>query len=1046
MMSSPATTAESAVQSTWSQLTAFGVKSLAWLAVAPAWPDQVARLGFPIGPTSLGTDDLAIQTLENAVKEGLADELPAATPWPGVIYSIAGANRQPVLKAIALNREYGSEFLKNELVSAGEQMYMAGGKRLEYDATLHRWAMLARMAQDEAETARFLSAEVDDAISVASRGGHLSVPEAVRWVDAGQPIADILGGPVHIAVTLARRKIELHNRRAHDKQKLLKYLPREGQDEAIEALLKDENHWALHFVGESAVGKTMLLRYLANNLAEKHGLAVARVDFDYLNPDYPKRAPGLLLMAFSEEFRLQAGPNMESYFDRFESTIRSIHNQIEGTLKTGQALSIDRDAIDLAVASFVDALRSVAETRQPVLALDTCEELAKIHADGTIPDNVATTLEILSKIQDEYRRVRVVFAGRRPLASKGFGWTADSRLPERPNLRLHIIEHFNETEARKFLAQYHDEQTGEQLEVPTNLVADLLELSRAGESGVSKFGLSPSAEARYNASDLDMYADWSCRDPTLTKEKLSISGRNYYVRDKIVSRLRELIRPVVPALALAGRFDSEVLETFSRDALGLARGRLNEADGRLLTSAVREITDQEWIQPDRAAAPNMWRIDPVFQHRLRAYFTSQEPGLLSLARERVRSVIGSAVLERAFDKLPQQYFVVAMDAMLDAPTKAVAWWTAVEQRFAREQRWDWAVEPLALLVADPILASDRQVSLRAVVQATRAAALLHTGQADPVSVWQDALDHLDALPDEAGRKRVKLRAELALRKLLPSLSNLEIKDEDLKASVVAALDSAVEDTERGNAELPELLACLEDCIIGLTDCYLKCFAISLTARVANLVGQRARAAECFQQAVEMAQSNPIPQGYLDWLPPENLAARIALQAIRVDCDVTIRPSRNEPPSIDIDRLWSALLSERGLAFPDGTEAIWVRWARFRPRASAHWYYPPYFVASLLRQARRGEPSKVIETLEKLSSSFSDRPDVALAIGRAILDLRLRFRMLSGDVPAALQRSQMASDIMLRSIFHGLFSSRDGSVGPPRLVSQRWTGIVRRPDG
>ena len=62
-------------------------------------------------------------------------------------------------------------------------------------------------------------------------------------------------------------------------------------------------HWALHFVGPGGVGKSMLVRYITSHMAQQRRIAVARIDFDHLSPEYPLRKPGQFLSALADELQ-----------------------------------------------------------------------------------------------------------------------------------------------------------------------------------------------------------------------------------------------------------------------------------------------------------------------------------------------------------------------------------------------------------------------------------------------------------------------------------------------------------------------------------------------------------------------------------------------------------------------------------------------------------------------------------------------------------------------------------------------------------------------
>ena len=1016
----------------WERLNALPKRALAWLALGPAWPSEVAEGGFPLDPANTWTGPPVTQKLQMEADRGFLTALPATTPWEGPIFSLPASTRRSAQELFALDPRYGTEFLQRELALSGQAMQKSGGSLLEYDPLLSRWARLASLAGNDAALAEEFDRQVSAAFQAADWAAQLSIPEASRWIDAAQQIADVVGGPLLISVGRARNRLELYSRRANDKRKLANYLPRPEQDAAVDELLRDEDHWALHFAGEGGVGKTMLLRHVT----EKPGLAVSRVDFDYLNPDYPRRAPGLLLVALAEDFRLQAGPDMESAFERFDRRVNSLHSQIEGALRVGQnePMSLDTEPLEDVLQAFVDALGKLAENRQPVLLLDTCEELAKIRPDGSIPDNVAGTFEILNRLHERYKRVRVIFAGRRPLASTGYGWNAESPLGPQPHLRLHLIEHFTRQQADDYLSAFHEEMDGRTVSVPKDHIPVLRSLSVTSSAGArQRFsipGQPPMDEERYNAYDLEMYADWVCRDPNLTPEKLTAAGRHYYIRERIVGRAGK-VRPLVPILAVCGRFDVGILKMFVIQSLGE-----DTATGSTLEQRIRAVTDLDWIQPDRAAGPDMWRVDNPLREQLLRYYESQEAADYHAARRTVADILKQETLSRPFLQLNEQYFEVALDTLLDEPREAAAWWAQIEDRIAMDGQWVWASRLISLLLAHPVLAPDRPMSLRAAVVATRAAALLHTGEADPLSIWPDVEMALDRYPEVPQRRRIELRARLAMGRVTPSVSGLDARnDPQLVAACLAQVEAAV---ERGDGTLDgEMTRSLDELSVTVTDPGMRAFVRSLEARCVRIPRDRNETRVIWKEALGGA-SVGIANTWLDWRPPDDLACRIALEFIRAGYataeDISLDPSSK---TVDADRLASAVLLHFQMA--SETRAGDLEVARQKPRCTAHRYYPPYFVAALWKSARDAAPGDAVAELGKLSSSFAGLADVALAIDRVHLDIRLRYRMATGAVPPAVKNSKAESDRLLTAIYTRLFL--DGSTRPEgsagRIANDRW---------
>ena len=194
--------------------------------------------------------------------------------------------------------------------------------------------------------------------------------------------------------------------------------------QAFRDLLDDsaDDSWALHYLGEGGMGKTMLIRYITGPLAEEKNLVTSRVDFDHINPDYPSRAPGLLLVALAEDLKLHEDNTVADDLRKFDSVVAQAQLKVEESLRSGTELDTDvRARLAEAEDRFIDALRRVQRPSRVVLILDTCEELARIRSNGKLSDAVVRTFELLQRLHDRIPSLRVVFSGRRNLASGGFG-------------------------------------------------------------------------------------------------------------------------------------------------------------------------------------------------------------------------------------------------------------------------------------------------------------------------------------------------------------------------------------------------------------------------------------------------------------------------------------------------------------------------------------------------------------------------------------------------------------------------------------------------
>jgi hypothetical protein len=76
-------------------------RGLAWLALAPAWPLEVARGGFPGHGAEILTGEAVECRLREMEREGLIESRPGSPPWRGRWYSMNRVQRALFLNAIA---------------------------------------------------------------------------------------------------------------------------------------------------------------------------------------------------------------------------------------------------------------------------------------------------------------------------------------------------------------------------------------------------------------------------------------------------------------------------------------------------------------------------------------------------------------------------------------------------------------------------------------------------------------------------------------------------------------------------------------------------------------------------------------------------------------------------------------------------------------------------------------------------------------------------------------------------------------------------------
>ena len=162
------------------------------------------------------------------------------------------------------------------------------------------------------------------------------------------------------------------------------------------------------------------------------------------------------------------------------------------------------------------------------------------------------------------------------------------------------------------------------------------------------------------------------------------------------------------------------------------------------------------------------------------------------------------------------------------------------------------------------------------------------------------------------------------RRDVASLTAADLGETLLVGSYLRAIEGLVEfakhDPRSGPARPIE-----PDTAIGLLETLdsagaspeVRAFAATLAGRALVLAEKRGESIVWFERALELSSGvGPGPDGYLDWLAPANLAARVQIEYIRAVYPMAKDPkevltrigmSLPEPDSIDADRLGSAIL-------------------------------------------------------------------------------------------------------------------------------------------
>lgn len=1055
--------------------------ALIWMALAPAWPLNLATLGFPIYEGGeLGTGEAVERLLRRMCDARLIGVRDSGSLLLGPSYGMDKGQRVEALDYVleTLGGE-GPDEMREHLWRAGGALDATDeGKRLlGLSQPLARWQPLALRAGSLREMAAYLDAEVDKELSAARGRGQLDSPSARHWIDTAEPFAELFGGVLRVSVQRAKRRLELLRRDGVDVRHLANYLARREQDEIFNQFIRDESdaEWALHYVGDGGAGKTMLVRHIMFELApqQERPILIARVDFDSLNPHYPSRAPGLLLMDLAEELRLR-GSIPDKVFRHFDDKVRSVHSRLRGAYDSGDratALKIEDEEFGAMVSAFAGVLRGVGE--RPLFILDTCEELAKLEPDGAPSDNVRATFRALEAIHDAVPSLRVIFAGRRPLASVGPGWSTPSSLPPRPYLRLHEIRGFDEQEAHTFLSDY--EKDGGH--VRPELFSPIVERSLLTEAGAPlrfKVEGRPAEDPveRYNPYELDLYAAWACSDERLDAQTIISGGISFYVRDRIVGRLSPALRPVLAAFVRLRVFNREDFDHLLDELAPQLASAAEQGEKR--QPLFEELIGQEWISLTQGGED--WLIDSGMWRRLSAFYAEEESAAWSNAARPAAELLGRATLSRNLHDLSLMHFEAALYAMAGHPTEAAVWWERVESRLAAEEVWEWTLQLTNFLLSDEgaaaVAAGDRAESpLRPAVLATNCAARVNLSDNDERvrSNWLEVWRKADRHPTSRGAERLKFRATTGLcahirwgrethhpslinefAELLDRLPDLSFDpDAETTTALFAAAESLAETVEHLDAEwgsIGDPVFCgklnaiymnhfggMGAEVEGLTP-ELRAYATMLRARLEKACLQHPTAVTSFHEGLELLDAfdgSDNRRSWLGWRRPDDLRSRILLEFIRGIYPTYLGPDyvlvRVAAPAsgrtIDADRLRSALFQLEGHLHPardiSGEAVEDSRATRaVPPDCNAHRDFAPYFAETFTALADDGRFGLALSQCTQESKQAEAESNVYLKkqIDRVLLRIVLRARAYDEkglQSPDALAESNGLEDLALR---------------------------------
>jgi hypothetical protein len=925
--------------------------ALVWMALVPSLSIEVAQVcDFPRSGAPSSVEYTLRRILEERLCEVTTPRLQRDStgrrkrdPETGRSpqYWMPPPVRVEVLQEVLRDPDRGLTYLQAELAQLGAKLLDTQfSGQVKLDLVVAHWAEIASAGNVGGMSSRLME-EVDGALK------RHEPSEALRWVEAAAPIGELLGGEMAAAVEQTRQRLELAGRDERDEQYLSHFLVREEQVDAFNALVGpgSNDSWALHYIGLGGVGKTMLVRYLSQSVRRTHHGSISRIDFDYLSPDFPSRAPWLLLSELSRELRVSASAVGEASTNRlflgFDDLVERIHEQfIRSSYVT------ESDTALLSGSLFADVLGSFATALQRlpkpvVLLFDTCEELAKVRP-ADIPPNVRATFEILERLHELLPgELRVVFCGRRPLASTGLGWECTgSTLPPRSYLRLHQIRGFTPGEARRFLTEIEH--------VAPSLIEAILKHSPEGGSiaCLKQPRVTDKDEPRYNPFDLAFYAQSTYEDTELTPELI---GNTSYMRRRIIARVSEPVRLILPAVALLGRFDRETLRAAS---IGL---EVN------FDQAFDELARQEWIQ---YPSGKFLVVNQELLPRMRSYYEQHELQSLDAPRKAALDHLVKVTLRTPLSDLDLGHFDAALRFLADDVERGVRWWLDVERRFVTEQRYDWAATLLSYVLGPEGATAERDADdpdnapsenpLRPLVLATAATVAIHT-QDNPnlTAVWLEVETKAGRLPRQTA-ERLRVRAAAgrladpnkplnaqSLALLFTTVNGLLNGpfDEQLVASHMPALEAELESFEAAKIAPDERWVALLVLLANVADrkCsspVLPAFCMILAGRISMLSSNRENAGNplsWFERALNLLPDGPrIQQLWLDWRAPEELGLRVRLEYMRAARALGVPPltvlekAGEVMPhlvSLDSDRLASAILSLQLEMGPPSAETL-----------------------------------------------------------------------------------------------------------------------------
>jgi len=1005
------------------QLEAVSPRAGFWAVAALRWTADLATVArFP------ATDPAAVFAL--LARNGVGTLTPETTtlridPRAGVVrarvpetFRVTPAEANGLLTTYAV--EVGPAGVRAELSAIGSAV-RTGLAALDVPspaADLEAWAELAALADNSETVSRTVEARVRAALDVR---GFDEATACVRAADRVRVVYEHADpedqARLKATIGLCGRASELKLREAGDDARLAEYVERPGLEKVYRELVEGDpaKVWAAHFVGHGGVGKSMLMRYIQRDVTAARKGAAARIDFDYLSPDYPAFAPALLLDYLGDELRAFAVDNATvAAFDAFAFKARSLHESLTGKDRTARPFDqlVQEEEFTGILYQFAEALSRLP--RPLVLLIDTCEELDRPLPSGHKSPGVAATWAILTRLKERFGDLRVVFGGRRPLVTGEEPWFAHFRQVE--------VGAFDQDEADRYLAK--------RLPSRKDLFGAILDRCRAGAG----------EPGRYSPLDLSVYVTWVAADPDLTAAKIQSARVDALVEYRIVGRVtgEKVRRLIAPAVAV-GRFDRPLL----RAAAGLPpapRDGTSDAWDPWLDA----FTRLDWVYPQ----PHWFAVDAALLPRLRHYYRAADPAALTAARHRGAEHLLADAAERSPGEIDGTYLDQMLGGAPDLAERTVVAWDQLVGRLV-EHGGPAALtaRTSALAGLDPEGDPDETFPppvARAVRVTLAAAHAQLRGLSDAINLWQvlgndpalmtpetptdvrlarRILGHrLAAWPRE--RRVAGVQDQQSLWNLLRNISAEEL-DPGLLAALVAGVEGVVERAESSD-EYPAL-ELDPDPVVRLAELGralgpdarpAAVFAEALAGRCLLRRADRDGGRELIQQALgRVGDGRPLLRAGIDWAAPDQLSARLALERVRAGLRTGegVRSILRALPAavvaeldpladIDQERLAGAVLALKAAVgrVSDRELDSRLKWfaSSWEARCQAHHEFPAGFVAYAKELARRGQVAEARQAVRGHSGGAESAGTAFAVVEDAdTADLWIAQRMRLGDAGA-----------------------------------------------